>query len=57
VTLTDTEDGLSELLGTSHILLLMTRPYKGYVLERQAELKQGRFYSVDLCLNEHFLPQ
>jgi Tetratricopeptide repeat len=41
VTLTDTEDGLSKLLETSHILLLMTRLYKGYVLERQAELKQA----------------
>lgn len=40
-TLTKTEDGLRKLLGPSHILFLITRLYRGYVLERQAELKQA----------------
>lgn len=40
-TLTQTEEGLRELLGSSHILFLMTGLYKGYVLERQADLEQA----------------
>lgn len=40
-TLRQTEKGLLELLGSSHILLLMTGLYKGYVLERLAELEQA----------------
>lgn len=40
-TLTQTEKGLAELLGSSHMLFLMTGLYKGYVLERLAELEQA----------------
>jgi hypothetical protein len=41
MTLTTSEKGLSDILGTSHILYLMAGLYKGYVLERQAEVPQA----------------
>ncbi|KAF7507016.1 hypothetical protein GJ744_011040 [Endocarpon pusillum] len=40
-TLEETEKGIGKLLGSSDILFLMTRLYKGYLLERQAELEQA----------------
>ena len=41
MTLTISEKGLGGILGTSNILYLMTSLYKGYVLERQAEVMQA----------------
>jgi len=40
-TLAQAEKGLDELVGSSHILSLITRLYEGYVLERQADLDQA----------------
>ena len=40
-TLEETEKGIGKLLGSSDIYFLMTRLYKGYLLERQADLEQA----------------
>lgn len=41
IVLTECEKGLGRLLDTSNILYLMASLYKGYVLERQAEVTQA----------------